>query len=193
MFLSKENPNHASIRATIAELSGEEVALQRIDGAEFGALHQALQTPLLYESAGFDSAPSEERLRNIFIEKEHLILWRMVRKEDGYQCGYCGWSDFAGPAYVFFVPADENPMDLVMVSEALELIGVTYFQMTPAEDLFIYVDRPIEEEIHETLVESGFDPWEELPSIDNEKEAGYSMTRDTFEAYYGNSDGDLEP
>ena len=41
------------------------------------------------------------------------------------------------------------------------------------------------------LVESGFDPMEHLPGINNEKEMGYLLARSTYNAYF-NDEGDVE-
>ena len=191
MFLSHAHTDLEAIRAAISELRGEELALTRINHDEVGAVHQALQNPAFYGTAGFDTPPNEARVRNLFVEREHLIIWQAKRLSDGAHLGHCGWSDFAGPAFVFFVPAPNTVPDLMVIFEALELVGVPYFEMTPAQELFIYVDRPVDDETHEMLVENGFDPWEQLPSIDNEKEAGYSMSRETFTAYYGDQDDDI--
>jgi hypothetical protein len=195
MFLSKKNPNRETICTTIAELAGDEVTLTRVSESEFATTHLAMLAPLLYTTAGFKDAPSEDRLRDLLIEREHLILWHTMRRGESVSSGYCGWSYFSGPAFLFFMPADDAPLDLIVISEALEMVGVAYFKFTEGQQLFMYIDKPIEEDIHETLVECGFDPIDELPTIDNETEGAYVLKRATFEAYYGGGEGedDFEP
>tara|TARA_Y100001968_G_C19076782_1_gene581075 strand:- start:85 stop:666 length:582 start_codon:yes stop_codon:yes gene_type:complete len=192
MLLTENNVNYEALSQTIAEMSGEEVTLKRVLPSELESLHQAMLAPAFHSTAGFESPPSKETLQQLLFEENMLILWHTFPAGSTQSIGYSGWSYCSGPAFLFFMPTHTPELDLILVSEAMEMITHAFFSFTPLNELFIYVDRPVDDDIHATLVESGFDPWDELPTINNEVEAAYIMKRSTFHAYFGEGEDDFD-
>ena len=82
------------------------------------------------------------------------------------------------------VPLGED-LALPILQNGFELIIKAYFELTPGDVLCFYTEVPVPEEVHQILVEGGFDLWQEVSGVDPERESTYIIERDTYAIYYG--------
>lgn len=172
-------------------LEGTYATLERLHAQDAKELHAKLQEEAFFVTAGFRQPPGLESVRELFDDGE-LFVWRMV--EDGGEdlIGYAGIVVFSGPPYVFvhFVAGHEN---VETAHEAMLQLVHTFFRNSEETELWTYIAKPVDDEIHGLLLEGGFDPWTDtLPGIDTDVDAAYVMERHTYDAYWGEGSDDPE-
>jgi hypothetical protein len=173
-------------------IEGALATLKRVELSEIDTLHQQFQDSGLYLDAGFYDPPGQETLEN-FLEGDELQLWHLTSEEGAESVGYMGIVTFSGPTYVFVHFFDVKRVDLDLAQDAMLLIVKDFFKTTDEQELWTYVDKPISDEIHDRLIEGGFDFLDcDIPGIDRAKVGSYIMERHTFDAYYGEEAEDEE-
>jgi hypothetical protein len=126
----------------------------------------------------------------VLIEDQTLFVWSIERH--GKQVGYWFLVLYDGPPYASFWSTRDRALPDELVKDCFEVLVPVYFQNLDEEALFFYLPQPVKHEVHEQLTESGFDLFEDNPTIDNSKVACYVLERHTFEAYYGEGGDDEE-
>tara|TARA_Y100001934_G_C12220559_1_gene710536 strand:- start:127 stop:717 length:591 start_codon:yes stop_codon:yes gene_type:complete len=178
--------NVSSIHEALQELSAPQTQIQLMTEADLDEITQLFSNPEFYSGIDMQSAPSKERLHQLLYERARLLLWRVFpfdgEKRDK-QIGLVGWNGNAGPPCVVYFPSTDE-VDLNVFHNAILLVVNAFFTMTEGEKLHIYLSHPIAEELHDRVVEAGFDLWQEYPGVDPEIESTYIMERQTFTAYY---------
>ena len=169
------------------------VNLVRTDEDDVDELVRIWQDKPAYNAVGFREAPSRERLKGYLYETERLLVWKAISPESGECVALTGWVLFAGNHFTFFQPFDPDTIDPELVHNAVELSAIAFFNLTRLQRLFYYVYRPVNDTIHEMLVENGFDPvTNDVPGVNDDVRAAYVVTRETFDTYYGEGAEDYD-
>jgi hypothetical protein len=177
--------------AVIGEIvQGALATLKRLDEKRINEIHKRLQEPRLYYMAGLRKPPQLKDVRSDLID-ETLWLWEIFPEGAEKAIGYTGIVGYSGPPFVF-VYFFEDKIDLELSRDIIVQLVQGFFRETEEEQLWFYQYRPVRPEIHDMLVEGGFDPYEDeiLPGIDLKKEAAYRIERHTYTAYYGEESGE---
>ncbi|MEE8409243.1 MAG: hypothetical protein V3T05_06545 [Myxococcota bacterium] len=145
----------------------------------------------MFRAAGFHDAPKEQTLKEIMLD-EYLFVWRVIPEGGEEPIAYAGIVAFSGPPFIFCEFIDGELL-LDMVQDVILLLVHAFFKNSDEQEVWAYVPQPVPEEIHECLVEGGFDRFtDDLPGIDLEKDAAYVMERHTYDAYWGEGSEDPE-
>lgn len=166
------------------KLEGAYEMLERLTSNDIKELHGQLQSESMFRACGFHEAPKENTLKDIILD-EDLFIWRVIPEGADDPVAYAGIVTFSGPPFVFceFISGE---LLLDMVQDVILLLVHVYFKNSDEQELWAYVPHPVPEEIHDYLVEGGFDPFtDELPGVDLTKDAAFLMERHTYEAYWG--------
>ncbi len=107
-----------------------------------------------------------------------------------FYVGYALYVAFNGPPFVNVYRFDEK-IDIELSRDCVLQMVHYFFRKTQEEGLYFYQPKPVNEEIHELLVEGGFDPFEDNPTLDPD-ETCYVLWRHTYVAYYGEEAGGRE-
>ena len=171
-------------------VEGALATLKRLDEKRIAEIHKRFQEPRMYYTAGLRKPPQLKSLREDLID-EMLWVWEIFPEGKDKATGYAGIVTYSGPPFVFVYFFDGKD-DLEMARDVLVQLAQGFFKESDEEQLWFYLMRPIKPEIHDMLVEGGFDPYEDdvLPGIDLKKEAAYRMERHTWAAYYGAESGE---
>jgi len=188
MRFTKENVRLEELSQSVRIMQGDLCLLHRVQDEDLPSLVSLFTSPDVYTTAHLKQPPDVNLLRNFLFDDLSLLIWKVFGANDdgtpGSQVGYIGWVNYAGPPFLFVLPLEED-LDLGVLQNGFELIVKAYFETTSANELCFYADVPVPEEIHTTLVEGGFDLWQEVAGVDSEKEATYVIERGTYDAYYG--------
>jgi hypothetical protein len=173
------------------QLEGAYATLERLHAQDAKELHARLQEEPFFITAGFRKPPELEWVREL-LDEDDLFVWRMIPEGGDDPIGFAGIVAFSGPPYVFvyFFPGHE---DTETAHEAMLNLVHAFFRHSDEMELWTYVTKPVDDEIHDLLIEGGFDPWTEtLPGIDTNVDAAYVMERHTYDAYWGEGSDDRE-
>lgn len=190
-YLTMKLPNITSVgmedfNTTVAHLEGSVVNLVRTNENDVDELVRIWQDKPAYNAVGFREAPSRERLNGYLFETERLLVWKAISAESGECVALTGWVLFAGNHFAFFQPFEPDAIDPEIVHNAVELSVIAFFNLTELQRLFFYVFRPVDDAVHEMLVDNGFDPiTNDVPRVNDDVRAAYVVTRETFDTYYG--------
>lgn len=194
MRFTKDNVNLDKLEQTVEVMNGSTSRLQRINTNEVDTLVNLFQAPDVYTSAHLEEAPDREKLERLLQENYSLLMWRAFptdgQNPTGPEIAFIGWVSYAGPPFLFVIPTTDT-LDLEVLRDGIEQLLRAYFECTGEDEIYFYADVPVPEDIHATLVENGFDLWQEVAGVDPEKEATYIMERATYNAYFGD-DAELD-
>ena len=163
------------------ELEGAFVTLKRAGPTQKLADHFAKNGDMRDIIGHVESVPDLERLAMLMEDDESLWAWEIER--NGRQLGYCFFVTYDGPPFVAIYTF--QPVDVEIGKDCLEQLVPIFFANTDEEALYYYLPRPVDDGVHEALIDGGFDPWDDNPTIDNDAVACYMLERHTFDAYYG--------
>jgi hypothetical protein len=153
------------------------------------ALVESFQKPELFKVCGLRKPPDQEYLKQLIDDKE-LVVWDIVPDGKTKGAGHALFVRFNGPPFIAIYTHDQKP-DLELSRDCVLQLIHYFFQKTPEEGLYFYQQKPVPSEIHDLLVEGGFDPFEDNPTLDAD-EACYVLWRHTYVAYYGEESGGRE-
>ncbi|MFC1611452.1 hypothetical protein ACFL6C_10865 [Myxococcota bacterium] len=166
-------------------LEGALVTLKPVGISGLGRLCKDFQNEDLHTDAGLYNPPTEQSLREDLVDEE-LFICDMIPEESDKSVGYAAVIAYSGPPFVLVYFFAKDRMDLDLAQEAVLLLTHAFFQNTSEEQLWTYQVKPIDDEIHDRLIEGGFDFWDQdVPGIEHDKVACYLMERHTYDAYYG--------
>lgn len=168
--------------AAYNKLEGELVTLKRIQRAGWPAILERFQTPELYDMAGLKKAPEQAALFED-LDEDELLVFDIVPHEGGISVGYAVFVHYDGPPYVFTY-FFSGELDIDFASDAILQMVLAFFQYTEEPRLYTFLPKPVPDDIHDRLLEGGFDHVEDYPVIDNDEETCYCLERFTYEAYY---------
>jgi hypothetical protein len=178
--------------SVVAErLEGAYATLERLHAHNAKELHSPLQEDPFFRVAGFHKPPTVESIKELF-EDDDLFVWRVIPDGSDDPIGFAGIVTFSGPPFVFvhLFPGHE---DIETGHEAVLQLVHAFFRNSDEPELWTYVAKPVDDEIHDLLIEGGFDPWlDALPGIDPDVDAAYIMERHTYDAYWGEGSEDPE-
>ena len=192
MRFSKEEAS--TVHQALQTITSPCAHLELFTAQNLDEMVELFSSPDFYQGNDMKEAPDKERLDKLMHERLRLLLWRVFSCEDelrGEQVGFIGWNGNAGPAYITFFPTSAQFDTDVFRDAALSIVHA-FFSMSDGDTLHIYLSHPIPEEIHDMVVEAGFDLWQEYPGVNSEEESTYIMERSTFQAYYLEDDDDEE-
>lgn len=171
-------------------VEGALATLRRVDEKRINDIHKLFQEPRLYYTAGLRKPPPLAELRSDLIDEE-LWLWEIFPEGQERPTGLAGFVTYSGPPFIFVYFFDGKD-HLELAREMVVQLAQGFFKETEEEALWFYLPRPVKPEIHDMLVEGGFDPYDDdvLPGVDLTKEAAYRMERHTYVAYYGEESGE---
>lgn len=170
----------------IAEsLEGALVTLERVIGnkAKEKALHDRLNGERLQEAIAVTSQPSLDEVRQDLADES---LWVYEVVPHGREAvAYVGVVRYDGSPYLFVHFYDESGSDLDLTQDAATLVLHEFFRRTDDSELWVYYDLPVPREVHNLLVEAGFDFWDRnIEGHDFTKSVVYVLERETYHAYY---------
>lgn len=171
------------------KLSGELLSLVPPARTRWSDLYQRFQDRELYNLIGLKRAPEQQWFFNR-LEQEKLVIFDMIPHEGRKSLGYAFVVYFDGSPYTalcFFNDFD-NLRDLDLAADAVLQILIDFFRRSDEPRLYFFLDRPVPVDIHDRLLEGGFDFHDDYPAIDNDVEACYGIERFTYEAYYRSED-----
>jgi hypothetical protein len=193
MRLNPTSIDIEQLNESIECMTTETFVLNRVGTDELEWFTDLLKEPRFHLCAGFKKAPSSKRLKEALFEEVEFVAWTASGHGTGEPVGICAWVGFSGMPYLFFEPINPTEIGAEVLQELMEPVVHVFFEFTPGKELLVYVPRPVEDDLHLMLVESGFDPVEHLPGINNEKEMGYLLARSTYNTYFNEDDeGDLD-
>jgi len=169
-------------------LTTETFVLNRVGPDELEWFTELLQEPRFHLCAGFKKPPSAKRLKEALFDEVEFVAWTASGHDMDEPVGICAWVGCSGMPYILFEPMTPTEIGAEVLQELLEPVVHVFFEFTPGDELFVYVPRPVDDDLHLMLVESGFDPMEHLPGINNEKEMGYLLARSTYNTYFNDED-----
>lgn len=180
-------------------IRGALVTLRPVSEETIARAHTRFQDPVFWNALQWTGAPPLDRFRHRVLKTKHVRLWEIVPEGLRTAVGYVGYRAQAGVPFLFLVFFDT--FDAAVAQEALSPAIHHYFTVTWAKytdyqrdfPLAIYLDRGIANELHQFLVENGFDPLQFVSDLDNDKMIGYELRPQTYEAYYGGGDDGEEP
>lgn len=190
MRLNPANIDVEKLNDAIECMTTETFVLNRVGPEDVEWFANLLQDPRFFRNAGFKKAPSTKTLNETLFEDVEMVAWTAAGHDMDEPVGVCAWVGFSGVPYLFFEPITPTEVGSDVLQELMEPIVHVFFEFTPGKELFVYVPRPVDDDLHLMLVENGFDPMEYLPGINNEEEMGYLLARATYDAYFN---ADEEP
>ena len=193
MRFIRDNVDLKKLDQSVEAINGTSSRLERINTDEVDTLVTLFQPRpprSRYREAHFKKAPDREKLKQR-LENYRLLMWRLLPTDGdnvtGAEIAFVGCLSESSPVALFVLPATEPPnfeeLGQLLTPVLGQLLGAL-FEHIAEKELCIYVGVPVPDELHTILVESGFDPYEEFPGTDPEKETVYIMERATFYAYY---------
>jgi len=173
----------------IQELQGDLVALRY--ASPDAEMVEMFRRPRLLAMTGLQKAPNLKKLTDLIEEDDELVVWTVVPEGQNQAIGYACYVAFDGPPYVAVYTFSEEE-EVEIAHDCIVQLAHLFFGSTKEEGLHFFRDRPVPEEIHDRLIEGGFDFVEDCPTIDNDVESCYVLERHTYEAYYGEQDEEDE-
>ncbi len=162
---------------------GALTTLVRVGPERVKDVHQRFADARFYTAAGRHKQPAIDELKEDL--SDGLYLFEVCHEGDDQAIGYAGIVTYSGPPYVFF-ELFEAKVDVDMAQDAILQLVHAFFRQSEEEELWVYLPRPVNEDVVERLSEGGFDAWDdELPGVDTKKVAPYMLARHTYVAYYG--------
>ena len=149
------------------------------------------ERPTLRSMTGQVEKPDLAKLVDL-IDSEELAVWEIVPEGATEATGYALYVNYDGPPYFVIYNFDEE-MQMEIARECMLQLIPLFFNTTEEEVLYFYADKNVAEELHDELLEAGFDPFEDNPIMDK-GEMCYILERHTYDAYYGEeaSEDDLK-
>lgn len=169
-------------------LKGELVRLERLKRKRWPEILERFQAPELYDSAGLKKPPEQQPLYED-LDEDELIVFDVTPHDEGEAVAYAVFVNYDGPPYIF-VYFFNGQLDVDFAGDAMLQMVLAFFQNTEESRLYTFLPRPVSEDVHDKLLESGFDYIEDYPAIDNDEEACYCLERFTYEAYYQDEEED---
>lgn len=188
MKLNANNVDVEALNDHIASMVTETFVLNRVGEAELDWFAELFQEPRFHRSAAMREAPSKDELKVLLCSESELVAWVASGHDSDEPVGICAWVGCGGLPFVIFEPITPTDIGADVLQELLEPVVHAFFEFTPGLELFVYVAKPVDDELHLMLVENGFDPMEHLPDINNEVEMGYLLARATYMAYFADTD-----
>ncbi|MEO1482045.1 MAG: hypothetical protein AAFU77_08050 [Myxococcota bacterium] len=176
--------------STTDSLRGSLVVLERAERGDWDTIHEHFQDPALYEETGLQRAPEKAALFED-LDEEDLVVFHMRDQEDSKLLAYAMFVLYDGAPY-FVIHHFEPNYELDLARDAITQLIYAFFRNSDEPRLYFFTPRPVSDDIHDTLLEGGFDPIDDYPVIDNTKEACYCLERFTYEAYYEDDEDDAE-
>ncbi|MCK5689605.1 hypothetical protein KAI87_10070 [Myxococcota bacterium] len=165
-------------------MEGAIVSLNRVDAAGLPTMHEHFQKEQFWFAGGYQKPPSIPDIQNDLIEQD-LVIWEMRPLNNPNQLlGYAGTGNMTWPSVLFFETIDGDA-DIDIAQDCLPLIIEAFFAVSDRPEIYLHVNRNMSDEAHPLLIESGFDPTEEVPDIDPKQYASYVIKRETWEIYFG--------
>jgi len=194
MRLNPANIDIDTLNERIESITTETFVLNRLGADDIEWFANLLKEPRFYRNAGFKKAPSAKELHVVLCEDVDFVAWAASGHGSDEPLGISAWVGFAGMPYLFFEPMTPTEIGPDVLQELMEPVVHVFFEFTPGKELFVYIPRPVEDDVHLMLVENGFDPMEHLPGINNEAEMGYLLSRSTYNAYFAEDpdEGDFD-
>ena len=192
MRLNPASIDVEQLNEAIECMTTETFVLNRVGPDDLEWFANLLQDPRFFRNAGFKKAPSVKTLKETLFEEVEMVAWTAAGHDMDEPVGVCAWVGFSGLPYLFFEPITPTEVGSDVLQELMEPIVHVFFEFTPGKELFVYVPKPVDDDLHLMLVENGFDPMEHLPGINNDEEMGYLLARATYDAYF-NADEDTLP
>ncbi|MEM6733447.1 MAG: hypothetical protein AAF658_17950 [Myxococcota bacterium] len=174
--------------AAYNKLEGELVRLDRVKRNEWAEVLERFQTEALYDSAGLKKPPEQAPFFED-LDEDELIVFHITPHEGSEPVAYGVFVNYDGPPYIFVYFFNAQP-DVEFAGDAMLQMVLAFFQNTEEPRLYTFLPRPVDEDIHDKLLESGFDHIEDYPVINNDEEACYCLERFTYEAYYQDEEED---
>lgn len=170
-------------------LEGDLVTLERVD--DFELLFKRFQDPNLYRITGIKKPPTRVDFEEDVLTDQSLIVWDIIPEGENASIGYALYVAYDGPPYFQIFPFN-GILDLDIAQDAALLMVHAFFKYTKLKALHTFLPQPVSDDIDARLVEAGFDRIEEHPTVDLTQEGAYVMERHTYDAYYGDEEGDKE-
>lgn len=170
-----------------------------IEGA-LATLKRAKPTPEMLE--GLKSrlpaltSPLDLEFLNHLCARGALEVWEIYPQGSPDVVGYGVFVGYDGPPYMnifFFCEVVGEVPDKALCLDCFMQLMHVFFRSTEESALFLYDEKPVDEDYHNFFLESGFDIFDDNPTIDNDLEACYVLERYTYDAYYGVSADDDTP
>lgn len=171
-----------------SKLSGDLASLKRVSRTDWDEVHQKFQEESLYDSAGLRSPPKKEPLFED-LDEDELIVFKLTSESTTGLRGYGVFVNYDGPPYIF-VHFFDGEVDVELAADAMLLMVHAFFKHSEEPRLYTFLPKPVNDDIHDRLLEGGFDFIEDYPVIDNDVEAAYCIERFTYEAYYEDEEDD---
>lgn len=184
----------------MGNLRGALMTLRPMVEARVKTLHADLQAPDRWPEVFVNKAPDFATLGERLVTRS-IRFWEIVPEGCSAPVGYAGYRVKCGCPYLFFIFTTRK-YDVDLVQDAIPLLVRHFFTFTyprlpdfrQGDPLMVYLDRGVVDDMHDYLVESGFDPQEQWPFIDNVKKVAYSLSPETYEAYQSDAgEPELEP
>ncbi|MBN1961143.1 MAG: hypothetical protein JW841_09365 [Deltaproteobacteria bacterium] len=178
----------------MSEIKGALVTLRPITKDNIEKAHEKFQQPDFWNAIQWPSPPPLDRFSYRILKTKEICMWEMVPEFTRKVAGYVGYRAQAGVPFLFILFFDK--FEVSIASEALSPVIHHYFNETWVQytdfhrdfPLGIYLDRKIAKQMHQFLIENGFEPLSFVSELDNEKMIGYELRPQTYEAYYGEDD-----
>jgi hypothetical protein len=149
-------------------------------------LVEHFQKAVLFKMCGMRKPPDQASLKKL-TDAQDLIVWSVHPDGKPASVGYALFVAFNGPPFVSIYRFDEK-LDIELARDCVMQLIHYFFQHTNEESLFLYQAKPVPADVHEALVEGGFDLFEDNPTLDPD-EVCYVLERYTYVAYYGEGKG----
>ncbi|MEZ4270289.1 MAG: hypothetical protein R3C68_02265 [Myxococcota bacterium] len=173
-------------------IEGSLASLRRVDVSS--ELVRRFADPELQSVCGIYQVPGLAALQELMDEDESLWIWEIFPEGHPTPVGYALYVTYDGPPYVaiYFFPKPPNfDPSFDLASDCVLHLCHAFFAHTEEDALFFYVDKPVDDTVHDALTEGGFDLFEQCPTIDADVESCYVLERYTYEAYYKDEDEDV--
>ena len=171
-------------------LEGELATYVRVaEGAEFDALYALLADKKWLATFDLAAVPDKAALAEDF-EEESWAVWKIVGEDSKDVIGYVGFVLNSGMQKVvlgFF-----GQPDISIARDCIPLVGRWYFDKPKRKFVCCFLAAPVPDDIHEALLDAGFEVLEDLQFVDYSKQTPYYIARETFEAYYLDKDDEVE-
>lgn len=168
---------------SLEKMAGDLCTMVRVTAAEVVEVHKLFQKASLFGAAGLRKAPKLESLR-ADLDEDDLLLWHIIPEDEKAAVGYAGYVTYSGPPFIFVYFFNEI-FDLDLSRDCFGQMVHAFFQNTSEESLYTYVPQPVPDNVHDLLLENGFDFVEEgIPGVDPKKEGVFRMERATYKAYH---------
>src|SRR5688572_14201526 len=131
--------------------------------------------------------PPEYEQFEKYMRQQELIVWNIHTTGKTAAVGLAMFVTFNGPPFVC-LHLDSGKPELELAQDVVLQLLHYYFKNTQEEALFFYHGKPVPQDVHDLLVEGGFDVFDDNPTLDPD-EACYVLERYTYVAYYGEGEG----